>query len=125
MTRPWDPNGPDQPAEDQRVARENRLAHDGAAEGYVGTGVGGAGVNSIVEQRILRERGLPVTANFGDGAYGGIETAAGTVALMPAALAAHVSYRTTVQRFCSWPTARLFGEHVGAKWGSWGTYELA
>ncbi|EXJ86826.1 hypothetical protein A1O3_03780 [Capronia epimyces CBS 606.96] len=66
LTQPWDPNAPDQRAEDARVARENRLAYENAARGYVETGVGGAGYNSIVEQRILRERAVELPARFGE-----------------------------------------------------------
>jgi hypothetical protein len=65
LTERWNPKAPDQAAEDRRVARENLLAYDNAACGYVGTGVGGAGVNSIVEQRILRDRAQELPATFG------------------------------------------------------------
>jgi hypothetical protein len=65
LTRPWDPNAENRKEEDRRVARENMLAYEGAARGYVGTGVGGAGVNSIVEQRILKERMEPIPGSFG------------------------------------------------------------
>lgn len=65
LTKPWDPNAPDQAAEDRRVARENVLAYQGARRGIVGTGVGGGGVNSIVEQRILGDRKEEIPGRFG------------------------------------------------------------
>lgn len=59
LTKPWDPNAPDQGAEDRRVALENRVAYEKASLWHRGTGVGGAGANSIAEQRILTGRGIP------------------------------------------------------------------
>lgn len=65
LTQPWDPNAPDQQAEDRRVAAENRRAYESATVGILGTGVGGGGVNSIVEQRILRDRIQELPGRFG------------------------------------------------------------
>jgi hypothetical protein len=69
LEHPWDPNAPEPEVEDQRVARENYPAYENAALGFVGTGVGGAGVNSIVEQRILGERARELPARFGRSPY--------------------------------------------------------
>ena len=69
LTRPWNPNAPDQRAEDRRVARENHLAYANAAQGFVGTGIGGAGVNTIVEQRILGDRAQEFPGRFGSSPY--------------------------------------------------------
>jgi len=65
LTRPWNPKADDQKAEDRRVARENEPAYKYARRGFVGTGVGGDGANSIAEQRILGSRAEEIPANFG------------------------------------------------------------
>ncbi|KAI1090691.1 hypothetical protein F5B19DRAFT_461899 [Rostrohypoxylon terebratum] len=65
LTRKWDPNAEDREAEDRRVAIENNLAYQRAAHGLVGTGVGGAGPFSIVEQRILGDRAIQIPGRFG------------------------------------------------------------
>lgn len=65
LTRPWDPRAANRQEEDQRVARENYLAYSNADRVFVGTGIGGAGVNTIVEQRVAAGRTHEVPANFG------------------------------------------------------------
>ena len=65
LTRPWDPRAANRQEEDQRVARENYLAYSNADWVFVGTGIGGAGVNTIVEQRVAAGRTHEVPANFG------------------------------------------------------------
>lgn len=83
LTRPWDPNASDQAAEDRRVALENNLAYQEASRWHRGTGVGGAGANSIVEQRILTSRGVSeahgpnVINQMGGTGYPGDDTADG------------------------------------------------
>ncbi|KAI1637567.1 hypothetical protein F4809DRAFT_604217 [Biscogniauxia mediterranea] len=65
LVPPWNPKAPNQIEEDRRVARENYIAYKSAAHGLVGTGVGGAGKNSIVEQRILGGRAIQIPGYFG------------------------------------------------------------
>ncbi|KIX08978.1 uncharacterized protein Z518_00056 [Rhinocladiella mackenziei CBS 650.93] len=66
LSEPWNPRAPDQKAEDARVSRENHLAYANAARGFIATGIGGAGCNTIIEQRVLGERAVEIPARFGE-----------------------------------------------------------
>ncbi|KAI9774516.1 MAG: hypothetical protein M1840_002763 [Geoglossum simile] len=59
---PW---SPDREGESVRIGQLNAAAYRGAKICIVATGVGGGGVNTIVEQRLVGERASDLPASFG------------------------------------------------------------